>query len=63
MKCYIYTSAMKEEPKTALNVREFPRSLIAKCKAKAALQQKPMGKFIEEVLREATKDMPELKLK
>jgi hypothetical protein len=52
---------VKKESKGALNVRDVPKSLIDRCKAKAALLHKPMGKFIQDVLREATKDIPELK--
>jgi len=54
---------MKKEPKAVLNIRGFPRSLLAKCKAKAALQEETLAKFVEGVLRDATKDLPEPKPK
>jgi hypothetical protein len=48
---------MKKEPQTALNVRNFPRTLLARVKAKAALEEKTMERFVQEVLAEATKDV------
>jgi hypothetical protein len=54
---------MKRESKAVLNVRGLPRVLVAKAKAKAALQEETLREFIEGVLLDATKDMPEPKPK
>lgn len=52
---------MKNEPTTVLSIRNFPAALKQKCKAKAALEDQTLEKFVESALREATKDIPEPK--
>ena len=47
----------------ALNVRNVPRSLVAKCKAKAALEQKTLEEFVRGLLKRATADVTEPKPK
>ena len=50
---------MARESEKVLNIRDFPLELRQKCKAKAALRNQTLKDFVEEVLREATKDMPD----
>ena len=54
---------MKKEPTTVLSIRHFPVALKQKCKAKAALEDETLEKFVERALREATKDIPEPRAK
>ena len=52
---------MKTEQKCAMNIRGFPLSLLRKCKAKANLDGKTLAEFVAEILKEATKDIPDPK--
>jgi hypothetical protein len=52
---------MNDESKGALNVRDFPKDLIRRCKI-AALDKKPkqqtLGQFVEDALRAALGEKP-----
>ena len=45
----------------ALNIRDFPKELIRKAKIKATSSQQNLREFVESLLREATKDVPDTK--
>jgi hypothetical protein len=52
---------MADEPKIALNVRDFPSDLRWKCKRAADGRRMTLREFVIDILRGATKDEPELK--
>lgn len=54
---------MKDDPIKTLHIRNFPESLRLKCKMKATSGRETLEKFVQRVLRDATKDMPEPKAK
>jgi plasmid stability protein len=53
---------MSLESKKALNIRDVPLDLRRKCKIKAAMLDKTLKQFVEDVLREATEDVKKDKL-
>jgi plasmid stability protein len=50
---------MSIESKKALNIRDVPSDLRRKCKIKAAMLDKTLKQFVEDVLKEATVDVKE----
>ena len=50
---------MKDEPMTTLHIRNYPESLRLKCRIKAASGRETLEKFVQRILKNATKDITE----
>lgn len=51
----------KDDELGALNIRDFPKEIIRKCRIKAAQQRQTLKEFVEGLLREATSGMKDTK--